>query len=279
MKKLRSFGAASACLFAFGLSTSTNAAVTAYAQDFEGLDALNSGVLGSSGEGFVVWGDVWDGDVGTTLLYSYGPFSAPNGDWNGFSAIVIGDGTDLLRGNQHLNIFSDYENFDQGEFGPYQCINGCTINTSVFQEQVIDSGDVDGGTWTLTFDALANPDFNIGDPASNATASAFIKTIDPNNGYVTNDIHVDTTGVLPDAWGSYSISLALSDPLLAGQLLQFGFNTTASNYENSGVFYDNICFDNAGGCPTSPVPVPAAIWLFGSGLLGLVGMARRKKAA
>jgi len=28
----------------------------------------------------------------------------------------------------------------------------------------------------------------------------------------------------------------------------------------------------------SPVPVPAAIWLFGSGLLGLVGIARRKKA-
>jgi len=28
-----------------------------------------------------------------------------------------------------------------------------------------------------------------------------------------------------------------------------------------------------------PVPVPAAVWLFGSGLLGLVGIARRKKAA
>ena len=27
------------------------------------------------------------------------------------------------------------------------------------------------------------------------------------------------------------------------------------------------------------VPLPAAVWLFGSGLLGLVGMARRKKAA
>ena len=29
---------------------------------------------------------------------------------------------------------------------------------------------------------------------------------------------------------------------------------------------------------TSAVPVPAAVWLFGSGLLGLIGIARRKKA-
>ena len=30
--------------------------------------------------------------------------------------------------------------------------------------------------------------------------------------------------------------------------------------------------------PTSPVPVPAAVWLFGSGLIGLIGIARRKKS-
>ena len=29
----------------------------------------------------------------------------------------------------------------------------------------------------------------------------------------------------------------------------------------------------------NPVPIPAAVWLFGSGLIGLVGIARRKKAA
>jgi hypothetical protein len=35
---------------------------------------------------------------------------------------------------------------------------------------------------------------------------------------------------------------------------------------------DNIVFEAA------VVPIPASVWLFGSGLLGLVGMARRKKA-
>jgi len=30
---------------------------------------------------------------------------------------------------------------------------------------------------------------------------------------------------------------------------------------------------------TSVVPVPAAVWLFGSGMLGLIGVARRRKAA
>ena len=29
--------------------------------------------------------------------------------------------------------------------------------------------------------------------------------------------------------------------------------------------------------PPNPVPVPAAVWLFGSGLLGLIGISRRKK--
>ena len=29
---------------------------------------------------------------------------------------------------------------------------------------------------------------------------------------------------------------------------------------------------------TSPIPVPAAVWLFGSGLLGMIGIAKRKRA-
>jgi hypothetical protein len=40
-----------------------------------------------------------------------------------------------------------------------------------------------------------------------------------------------------------------------------------------------VSFTSASGLfLTSTVPIPAAIWLFGSGMLGLIGVARRKKA-
>ncbi len=41
----------------------------------------------------------------------------------------------------------------------------------------------------------------------------------------------------------------------------------------------NAAFEFTGAGLVSAVPVPAAVWLFGSGLLGLVGVARRKKSA
>ena len=58
----------------------------------------------------------------------------------------------------------------------------------------------------------------------------------------------------------------------------------------NGVAATDICGTTIGYCfpqgdndylvwKGSVVPVPAAVWLFGSGLLGLVGIARRKKAA
>ena len=37
-------------------------------------------------------------------------------------------------------------------------------------------------------------------------------------------------------------------------------------------------FGNTIAVDLAPVPVPAAVWLFGSGLLGLVGIARRKQS-
>jgi hypothetical protein len=41
---------------------------------------------------------------------------------------------------------------------------------------------------------------------------------------------------------------------------------------------DSVSFTSVFSVEETAVPVPAAVWLFGSGLIGLVGIARRKKA-
>jgi hypothetical protein len=68
------------------------------------------------------------------------------------------------------------------------------------------------------------------------------------------------------------------------------FTTTINSpddiYQFTG-FFDSIKIDVGGSSNAmlmdnlqfNPVPAPAAVWLFGSGLLGMIGIARRKKAA
>jgi hypothetical protein len=76
----------------------------------------------------------------------------------------------------------------------------------------------------------------------NSTATAFIKTLDPDNNFdLTNLVEEDTTD-LPDTWNRYTLELEI-DAGLQGQLIQFGFNATATSFDPSGVFYDNIVVD------------------------------------
>jgi hypothetical protein len=46
-----------------------------------------------------------------------------------------------------------------------------------------------------------------------------------------------------------------------------------------GIHVQGYASGGSEGFVNNPVPVPAAVWLFGSGLIGLVGVARRKRAA
>ena len=71
---------------------------------------------------------------------------------------------------------------------------------------------------------------------------------------------------------------------LLGSLLapgSFNFDATPGKYFVSFIGFADTDVPQLGqyGIEISQVPIPAAIWLFGSGLLGLVGIARRKKAA
>ena len=82
------------------------AALTPYLGTFEGFGIGEIGVPNSlSNDGWLVYGNVFNG---TTWLYGYGPYPAPN-DGAAFCAVVTGEGGELQGANQ-LSVYSDYNN-------------------------------------------------------------------------------------------------------------------------------------------------------------------------
>ena len=175
---------------------------------------------------------VWSDFVGGAFLYDYQGAAANGASGVGeMSAVATGEGG-VDQGLQYLNVYSDY-----GNTGAHDA--GQIIDVNIFQERIIVSDDI-GSTLTFSADFKSPSTGGIADTVS-ATANAFIVTLDPGAGYArTNNVRFDTTTADPNNWGSFSIEISLADPALAGQILQFGFNNTATNYDPSGVFYDNL---------------------------------------
>lgn len=90
-----------------------------------------------------------------------------------------------------------------------------------------------------------------------------------------------TTGSMPDTGGTGTISGTACTATGAGEydcvLVSYGQVGPAWGSFNGNPYYEvwDIHMHQISAAPE--IPVPAAVWLFGSGLLGLVGVARRKK--
>ena len=101
--------------------------------------------------------------------------------------------------------------------------------------------------------AGAGVDIIVGDGTNTSTAASWTG-LAATGGSAPGDLVAQA--LMGITWGSVNSSAVTS--------LQF----VVTGVQNLDSIIDNI----------SAVPVPAAVWLFGSGLLGLVGVARRKKA-
>lgn len=165
-------------------------------------------------------------------------------------------------------------------------ISGAGENLSgTIQNRVVRS--VDG---TLDFYWRIIPDSGTGD--INAFRLTGFDGYTLNANYRTDglgDIGPDTAKYFGDGTGSVNFLFSNggpgSSPTGGGYTtsLFFFLDTNATSYDKSGQF-DMLCADT--GCISqlystfapSAVPIPAAIWLFGSGLIGMIGFARRKSS-
>lgn len=92
----------------------------------------------------------------------------------------------------------------------------------------------------------------------------------PANGFLIDE----TLNQFSNTMANFAAFGGLSDTsAVATMSLEFFAEARRSPccFANSKVWFDNIT--------VNAVPVPAAAWLFGSGLLGLISVAKRKKAA
>ncbi len=64
-----------------------------------------------------------------------------------------------------------------------------------------------------------------------------------------------------------------SDGILTYDLASFGIMSESGFF----VAYSPYCANDVIGGSVNPVPVPATVWLFASGLIGLIGLGKRKK--
>ena len=228
-----------------------SSAALSYSQNWE---APYTPPAGQVGDGFVI------GNIdATTGGQWFAGQPAPTGV-NAWSDFVDEGG--LAQGDVQLSIYTDYNNSALN--------NGNNVTSFVYKDLGTITNDMVGNTYSFSFDAkLGNI---LTGPNGAGDANAYMTILDGSSNTLFNDTF-NYTGLPGDSsWGGGSIDVLIL-PAFDGQLLQIGFSTETTGFQDTGIIYDNLSF-----APTA-VPVPAAVWLFGSGLLGLVGVARRRKQA
>ena len=147
-------------------------------------------------------------------------------------------------------------------------LNSPQTNAAVFLQNSNGLGGdplVIGSNPILTFDAK-------GSPAVSEVDNFALRYLDNTGAILADSTPINYGGFINNtSWTQISFDLGA---VPAGTVAAFlEFSQAIGPFDSAQILIDNVNLEVA------QVPVPAAVWLFGSGLLGLIGVARRKKAA
>ncbi len=170
-----------------------------------------------------------------------------------------------------------------------------TGNTSGWTSFITPSGSLGntGVSFFETSDSITSRAgrFQVGSSNGTLQGGGIFQTVNTGSGFFDFNLDIASSGFSNGSGGLFSV-------LVDGVVLDtfdFGFINGTERSQLSGVV--NLAAGNHefrilierafGGAPSqyvdnvaltaSAVPIPAAIWLFGTGLIGLVGMARRER--
>jgi len=164
--------------------------------------------------------------TGVLTAQYYGYY--PNGAFQGPNAIVPNEGGPS-QGTYVGKVYPDYN------YSPDWHDNK-VVNTLLFVDRVLTLSDVAGGQAKMDFDFKLQP--TVG---PDTQAFGWIKVLSPNYSetWATNSLAL--TG---GNWNSGSVEVALTGSAV-GAHLQWGFTVTSKNYQDNGLFFDNVLVSDA----------------------------------
>jgi len=169
-----------------------------------------------------------------------------------------------------------------------QSIDGAGVATSV------DTLDIHVVTTTAGFNLtsfllIENGDYKLEGAGANVDADTVFQVVSNTNltgcsGILCQDAFSTSAGALTDTGGA-SVTWSLGGGIDLADTVGWGSDTDVNISLENTLLADTTTMGEiafiqkkfgAIGITINPVPVPAAVWLFGSGLLGLIGIARRR---
>lgn len=173
----------------------------------------------------------------------------------------------------------DFEAFSTQNFGPSTIIDGVTFSivspSSNPQVRVFNASADTRTAYVLGCEipgagCVEELEVDFGQAVTNLSFDFVADNVDTGSGSVTAFLNNVIVGMLSLAGDGDGLTHEVVSLAGLGAIDRLILNP---NPDPAGIGYDNFSYD------VSAIPLPAAIWLFGTALIGLAGFSRRRKIA